>query len=169
MPKCPECRQENVEGTPICRHCGATLPLSPIQESAAQASPDVSPDDAELLGLIREGKKIEAVKLYRERHPVGLKEAKDAVEALAAGRTPAAAATPDDGDNDDVLELVRGGKKIQAIKIYRERYGVGLKDAKDAVEALASRHGIAAQGSGCAGVVLLGIVGLATGALCLLA
>ena len=30
------------------------------------------------------------------------------------------------------------GKKIEAIKIYREQTGVGLKDAKDAVEAMAS-------------------------------
>ena len=35
---------------------------------------------AELLGLMRAGQKIQAVKLYRERHGVGLKEAKDAVE-----------------------------------------------------------------------------------------
>ena len=34
----------------------------------------------------------------------------------------------------DVVELVRRGKLIQAIKIYRERTGVGLKEAKDAVE-----------------------------------
>ncbi|MFD1273494.1 ribosomal protein L7/L12 [Streptomyces kaempferi] len=30
--------------------------------------------------------------------------------------------------------LVRDGKKIQAIKEYREFTGVGLKEAKDAVE-----------------------------------
>jgi ribosomal protein L7/L12 len=28
------------------------------------------------------------------------------------------------------------GRKIEAIKLYRERTGVGLKEAKDAVEAL---------------------------------
>ena len=31
--------------------------------------------------------------------------------------------------------LIQGGKKIQAIKLYREATGAGLKDAKDAVEA----------------------------------
>jgi ribosomal protein L7/L12 len=34
-------------------------------------------------------------------------------------------------------EALRRGKKIQAIKIYREATGVGLKQAKDAVEAMA--------------------------------
>jgi len=33
-----------------------------------------------------------------------------------------------------VEELVRRGRKIEAIRRYRELHGVGLKDAKDAVE-----------------------------------
>ncbi|RSD07943.1 ribosomal protein L7/L12 [Amycolatopsis eburnea] len=37
---------------------------------------------------------------------------------------------------DEVVALVREGRKIQAIKVYRERTGAGLKDAKDAVERL---------------------------------
>ena len=35
-----------------------------------------------------------------------------------------------------VLELVRAGKLIEAIKLYRERTGAGLAEAKSAVEAL---------------------------------
>jgi len=37
---------------------------------------------------------------------------------------------------DDVTELVRQGQFIEAIKRYRERTGVGLKEAKDYVDAL---------------------------------
>jgi hypothetical protein len=33
-------------------------------------------------------------------------------------------------------QLIRGGNKIAAIKLYRELFGVGLKEAKDAVERL---------------------------------
>ncbi|MEU6140230.1 ribosomal protein L7/L12 [Streptomyces sp. NPDC047081] len=36
----------------------------------------------------------------------------------------------------EVADLVRAGKKIEAIKMYREATGVGLKEAKDAVEKL---------------------------------
>jgi phosphodiesterase/alkaline phosphatase D-like protein len=36
----------------------------------------------------------------------------------------------------DVEALVRDGRKIDAIKRYRKLHGVGLKEAKDAVEAL---------------------------------
>ena len=44
---------------------------------------------------------------------------------------------------------MQGQKKIQAIKLYRERTGIGLKEAKDFVEALAAKHGVA-PGGGCA-------------------
>ena len=35
-----------------------------------------------------------------------------------------------------VLDALRRGKTIEAIKIYREETGTGLKDAKEAVEAI---------------------------------
>ncbi|WP_160311218.1 hypothetical protein [Streptacidiphilus anmyonensis] len=38
---------------------------------------------------------------------------------------------------EPVLELVRQGRKIQAIKAYRERTGAGLRQAKDAIDAMA--------------------------------
>lgn len=37
---------------------------------------------------------------------------------------------------DEVAALVREGKKIQAIKVYREATGADLKEAKEAVERL---------------------------------
>ncbi|MFJ9813703.1 ribosomal protein L7/L12 [Streptomyces sp. NPDC101151] len=37
---------------------------------------------------------------------------------------------------DELAALVLEGKKIQAIKLYRETTGVGLKEAKEAVERL---------------------------------
>lgn len=40
------------------------------------------------------------------------------------------------GVDPQLLQLVREGKKIEAIKLYRESTGVGLKEAKDFVESL---------------------------------
>jgi hypothetical protein len=42
----------------------------------------------------------------------------------------------------DVAEAVRQGKKIEAIKLYRQSTGVGLKEAKDAVEEMQRRAGV---------------------------
>lgn len=42
----------------------------------------------------------------------------------------------------EVVDALRTGNTIQAIKIWRERTGVSLKEAKDAVEALAASQGL---------------------------
>lgn len=44
------------------------------------------------------------------------------------------------GVNPEVLEAVRRNNIIEAIKVYREITGVGLKEAKDAVEDIAARY-----------------------------
>lgn len=36
--------------------------------------------------------------------------------------------------NEEVQSLARAGRKIEAIRAYRAQTGVGLKDAKEAVE-----------------------------------
>lgn len=36
----------------------------------------------------------------------------------------------------DIQVLLASGKKIEAIKLYRERTGVGLKEAKDFIDGL---------------------------------
>lgn len=38
--------------------------------------------------------------------------------------------------HDDLRALVQQGNTIEAIRLYRERTGVGLKEAKDFVESL---------------------------------
>ena len=104
--------------------------------------------------LLEEGNKIEAIKLYREETGAGLKEAKDAVEAVGRGSVFLSVENRDEADDDKLRELLRSGQKIQAIKLYRERTGVGLKEAKDAVERLQAQLGLpVARGSGCLSMV----------------
>ena len=56
----------------------------------------------------------------------------------------------------EVVELVRAGKKIEAIKLYREITGMDLKEAKEAVEAIAAGQPIAMDLGGGASVNLRG-------------
>ena len=115
----------------------------------------------EIQDQIRAGRKIEAIKLFRDATGVGLKEAKDAVEQMEAeGSTTQAAgggAAPGhdplpNADRQRVVAALRAGQKIEAIRIYREATGVGLKEAKDAVEAM---PGGKQAGGGCLGVLFL--------------
>ena len=98
----------------------------------------------EVAALVAAGQKIEAIKRVRERYGVGLKEAKDLVDGLEAGRQAeielalsafAPVVQPATNPEGEVRRLLAAGKKIEAIKLVRERTGLGLKEAKDLVEA----------------------------------
>ena len=113
MPKCRICDHNNPAGIDRCQNCGTWI---------EQAVPSVSAGQGQESGP-------------------------------ASGE-----AVPDSNSLEgQVLALMQGQQKIKAIKVYREKTGVGLKQAKDAVEALAAKHGIS-QGVGCAGMVLLMVV-----------
>lgn len=95
----------------------------------------------EVRRLILEGKKIPAIKLYREQTGVELREAKRAVEQMEEElhmdwkplpTPPPVVVEP----SEEVRRLILEGRKIPAIKLYREQTGVGLREAKDTVEAM---------------------------------
>ena len=78
----------------------------------------------------------------------------------------APALTPE--QKDEIIQLLVGGGKIAAIKQYREMTGMGLKEAKEAVEALAgglekenpTQFAAMQEASkgGCASVLVVGLV-----------
>lgn len=46
------------------------------------------------------------------------------------------------GMDADIVALLNGGSKINAVKLYRERTGVGLKEALAAIEAWERRYSL---------------------------
>ena len=91
--------------------------------------------------LIAREQKITAIKLYREATGSSLRDAKDAVEAMERGTASNFPAPAQVGNLDPILEnqikrLLAERKKIEAVKTYREAYNCGLKEAKDAVDAI---------------------------------
>ena len=85
------------EGTPTqkCRYCGSTViaPTELFYASSATPFGDFSAlkgkalKIAEIDQLIHDGKKIEAIKVFRETFGVGLAEAKEAVERMERGES----------------------------------------------------------------------------------
>lgn len=98
--------------------------------------------DSEVRLLLQRGQKIQAIKLLVTTRSLGLKEAKDAVEALErTGVLPPLGAdvalrvlTPE--AVAEITSLAAAGRQIDAIRLYRERTGADLKESKEAVEAL---------------------------------
>jgi len=129
---------------------GRSRPAAPApRPAAADVPPDLANLDetafrSRLVQEIAAGRTIVAIKWVRARTGLGLKEAKDVVDALGAGDVGAPLERPGDQLDfvDDVdfqarlLVELAAGRKLEAIKLYRERTGADLKAAKDAVEAL---------------------------------
>lgn len=125
---------------------------APAAAPSPGASMTMAAADSVVRAMAARGEKIQAIKMVREMTGLGLKEAKDYVESLpdapsmmtvarqllgAAGGTvpgPGAGASM----RTEALALVSRGQALDAIKLVRERTGMGLKEAKEYVDELAA-------------------------------
>lgn len=97
----------------------------------------------QIVDELRAGSKINAIKIYREHYNSSLADAKDAIENLASQadqvnrniQTEPTANSPIE-KLGMILQELQSGNKINAIKIFREQFGTGLREAKNAVEAI---------------------------------
>lgn len=120
------------------------------------SQPDPLNHSEELKSMVLAGDKIGAIKLYRELTGVGLAEAKSAVEQLqtrlrgfesaelALRKAPTGPPAPQ--SSSAINEAIFAGKKIVAIKLYREQTNVSLAEAKRAVEQMEKQLRAAAPG-----------------------
>lgn len=99
---------------------------------------------AQVTSLLRANRKIEAIKLMLDANPgLRLREAKDAVEryerqhpqGAGAPLAEAAPAPPPEGFPAQAELALRSGNKIDAVKIVRMVYGLGLREALARVDA----------------------------------
>ena len=112
----------------------------------------------EILELAKTEGKISAVKRYRELTGAGLAEAKLAVEQLQQAHFSGPGSAESSAElSSEVVALLGQGNKIDAIKLYRDRTGFGLKHAKAAVERIGRENGIEMPaGQGCFSILLIG-------------
>ncbi|WP_405116259.1 50S ribosomal protein L7/L12 [Micromonospora sp. NBC_01405] len=89
----------------------------------------------ELLDAFKEMTLIELSEFVKQFETTFEVTAAAPVAVAAGGAAPAAAEAEPEKDEFDVVLDAAGGKKIQVIKVVRELTGLGLKEAKDLVEA----------------------------------
>ncbi len=130
--------------------------VASASSSTASASQLTPAAIAEIDRLVAAGRNIHAIKLYRQHTGVRLQEAKDRIDhwsvsttaphltavSNAAAASSSITATPSSVRGAlpasvaaEVDRLVAADQKIHAIKLVREHTDLGLKGAKDVVEA----------------------------------
>lgn len=109
--------------------------------STSDSIPQKSQEDilSQIKDLLNQGRKVPAIKLYSEEFGVSVAKAKEMIEEMI-NEIESSIIINTPAYSDPQLELIkyeiRNGNKINAIRIYLETYGVGLKQAKDAVDLL---------------------------------
>ncbi|MBK6727064.1 MAG: hypothetical protein IPG63_07350 [Xanthomonadales bacterium] len=88
------------------------------------------------------GNLLEAIRIVREDSGLGLREAKELVEAHAARRadTEAAREAADAELPLAAIAFLERGQMIAAVRATREHGGLGLKEAKDRVDRYLAEH-----------------------------
>src|SRR5438105_12849623 len=95
-----------------------------------------------VLQALARGNVIDAIRFLRATG-LSLKEAKDLIDIHQMGGDvpPSFDSTMPAGSlAGNVIDALRGGNKIEAIRLLRDQTGMGLKEAKDAVEAWEKSH-----------------------------
>jgi ribosomal protein L7/L12 len=115
---------------------------------------------------MRRGEKLQAVKITREKLGLSLKDAKELCDAWSPNDPAPPAPDPAEAPGDPTPAVPRAalppgelpaaavdalgrGNRIEAIKIYREATGEGLRESKEAVEAYEAAHPELAPADSC--------------------
>ena len=104
--------------------------------SLSSGSPAIPP---EAIAALSTGNKIEAIKILRNKTGLDLKAAKELIEHYErTGGSIAHTGNVSTFDNasfpSEAVAALNAGNKLEAIRIIREKTGMGLKDSKDRVE-----------------------------------
>jgi ribosomal protein L7/L12 len=85
---------------------------------------------------LKAGNKIEAIKQLRMATGIGLKEAKDWIDAFERGGSPAPAQSANAPFTlpPAAIDALKRGNPIEAIKIVRQATGAGLAEAKSLID-----------------------------------
>ena len=82
--KCTQCGAglpQSVNGEPVrCEYCGTVFYNEPVKQEGKRQPSDS--EMSEIEQLVREGQKVKAIKLVRERKGIGLAEAKALVDTM---------------------------------------------------------------------------------------
>jgi ribosomal protein L7/L12/sugar lactone lactonase YvrE len=145
--RCPYCHASVIVPEELRAKALSSADLTSGQKPILQAALKEKLDF--VLEAARVGNKLVAVRALRDSFPLSLKQATDLVDAIQRGGqvdltllqslspTSSQPVSLDPIIMQQITNLVQSGDKINAIKLFRQATGVGLKQAKDAIDGMA--------------------------------
>jgi|GEM_PF-2952483 ribosomal protein L7/L12 len=119
-------------------------------------SPSVTIQDADVSDLVRQGRKLDAIIMLRERHGLNLQEAKSMVDGMDSrsdrpeyhaiddvppshsqfDSSPVTSGQSHESLGSRVRQLLAEGQKIEAVKAVKNTLGLSLEESKNWVDAI---------------------------------
>lgn len=91
----------------------------------------INDEDYEIIKIIETEGYIKSIEWYQENYDCTLEEAKEAIKAIRDKYN----VSFDGIDIDsEALKYIEEGAKLQAVKVYVDKYGFGLKEARDFID-----------------------------------
>lgn len=128
---------------------GASKRSTSWQSSQSSANPNsfgtLTPQQRlKIEALVRQGKKIEAIKQVRQFTGLGLKECRDFIEDLEQNPNAALLPQPSSEISPELAKeletLMANNQLINAVQLIRDRTGWGLKEAKEYLDQIQSQR-----------------------------
>ena len=146
--KCPVCKAPSSKFTVIDKGAQKATKLQKIND-----------EDYEIIKKLEADGYIKAVEWYQENYDCEIDEAKDAIITIKKKYQ----ITYQGDDNDEIIERIYSGESpLQVVKWYKEKYGLGLKEAKDKIDEVLKEVGQAGyigkgspSGNGCMVTILI--------------
>ena len=91
----------------------------------------INEEDYEIIKIIESEGLIKSIDWYKENYDCTLEEAKEAIKAIKDKYNVSFNSIDID---PEALQYIEEGAKFQAIKVYIDKYGYGLKEAKDLID-----------------------------------
>jgi ribosomal protein L7/L12 len=157
---CPYCHSLLVqkEGT-LVKHSDIAGVAGSRRENLLRTQDEIDHKVEFIREMAQAGNKIVAVNALRNVFKINKNKAQELVDAMARGELVDSRLLPpvfqavktfpalDPNLMQKLLELVRKGEKIEAIKLFRQGTGAGLKDAKDVIDLLQANLSASPRGN----------------------
>ena len=175
---CPECKKEISDKATACPHCGCPIKLQPSQQEEYLCCPrclsrelhsehkGFSGGKALVGAVITGGIGLLAGTIGSHDTQITCLKCGNKFKAGEAKVIKPSDVQTESQMEDEIVEMLKSQGALTAVKLYKDKSGCGLKEAKDYVDSIIVKHNISPMasqsGQGCMLPILIAIASTAS-------